>query len=139
MHDFLKSAIRADVLWLQGTCARLEMELGNRRKANHSQQQQNRTRKNQHGRRFAYGPAHILPYDVEEPVITNCRLSVANKQEQNRAHEQTGDEMPIAMSTPSCEKLMAPLSNSARNPTAVVSAPKNTARPSLATEVAMAF
>ena len=92
MHDFLKSAIRADVLWLQGTCARLEMERGNRRKANHSQQQQNRTRKNQHWRGFAHGPAHIFPYDVEEPVITNCRLSVANKQEQNRAHEQTGDE-----------------------------------------------
>src|SRR5438046_8828247 len=92
MHDFLKSAIRADVLWLQGTCARMEMKRGNRRKANHSQQKQTRTRKNQHGRRFAYGPAHIFPYDVEQPVITNCRLSVANKQEQNRAHEQTGDE-----------------------------------------------
>src|SRR6266508_3309163 len=130
MHDFLKSAIRADVLWLQRTCARLEMERGNRRKANHSQQQQNRTRKNQHGRGFAYGPAHIFPYDVEEPVITNCRLSVANK---------PATKMPIAMSTPSCEKLMAPLSTSARNPTAVVSAPKNTARPSLATEVAIAF
>src|SRR6516165_3485177 len=31
-------------------------------------------------------------------------------------------KMPIAMSTPSCEKLMAPLSTSARKPTAVVRA-----------------
>ena len=47
-------------------------------------------------------------------------------------------KIPIAMSTPSCEKLMAPLSTSARNPTAVVSAPKKIARPSFATDVAMA-
>ena len=47
-------------------------------------------------------------------------------------------KMPMAMSTPSWEKLIAPLSTSARNPTAVVSAPKKTARPSFATEVVTA-
>ena len=47
-------------------------------------------------------------------------------------------KMPIAIRTPSSEKLIAPLSTSARKPTAVVSAPKKTARPSFATDVAMA-
>jgi len=46
-------------------------------------------------------------------------------------------KMPIAISTPSCEKPSDPLRISARNPTAVVSAPKKIARPSFATEVAM--
>src|SRR5438876_4476677 len=47
-------------------------------------------------------------------------------------------KMPIAIRTPSCEKPIEPLRISARNPTAVVSAPKKTARPSLATDVAIA-
>ena len=47
-------------------------------------------------------------------------------------------KMPIAIRTPSCEKPIEPLRISARNPTAVVSAPKNTARPSFATDVAIA-
>jgi hypothetical protein len=47
-------------------------------------------------------------------------------------------EMPIAISTPSWEKLIDPLNTSARNPTAVVSAPKKIARPSFAIDVAMA-
>ena len=47
-------------------------------------------------------------------------------------------KIPIAISTPSCEKLMASLSTRARKPTAVVSAPNKTALPSFATEVAMA-
>jgi hypothetical protein len=46
--------------------------------------------------------------------------------------------MPIAISTPSSEKAIEPLRTKARNPTAVVSAPKKTARPSLAIDVAMA-
>src|SRR6266581_3844045 len=94
VHDFLKSAIRANVLWLQRTCAGLKVERGDRRKANRAQQQQKRTRKNQHGRGFADGPAHILSRNIEEPVMANWRLSFANKQKQNRAHEQAGDENP---------------------------------------------
>src|SRR5258707_9326203 len=46
-------------------------------------------------------------------------------------------KIPIAIKTPSCEKPNDPLRTNARNPTAVVSAPKNTARPSFATEVAI--
>ena len=46
--------------------------------------------------------------------------------------------IPIAIRAPSCEKPIDPLKINARNPTAVVSAPKNTARPSFATDVAIA-
>src|SRR5439155_1210937 len=47
-------------------------------------------------------------------------------------------KMPIAIRTPRWEKPIEPLRISARKPTAVVSAPKKTARPSFATDVAMA-
>ena len=65
------------------------------------------------------------------------RSSLTNKNKMEHMN-RPATKMPMAMSTPSSEKLMAPLSTRARKPTAVVSAPKNTARPSFATDVAIA-
>src|SRR5438874_8955809 len=79
VHDRLKRATGTAVFWLQRTCARLKVKRWDRRKPDYGQQQQKRTRENQHGRRAFHAPPQIFFYHLEDPIMTKWGLPFANK------------------------------------------------------------
>src|SRR6266480_214177 len=79
VHDLLKRATGAAVFRFQRTCARLEVKRWDRRKSDCGQQQQEHACENQHGPRVFHAPPHIFFYHLENPIMTEWRLPLANK------------------------------------------------------------
>ena len=94
-------------------------------------QEKDRRRNPEHDRGPPHRPADVTFHEREDPIVPLRMAWCGRKRKKTVIMNRPARKMPIAIRTPSCVKPAEPLSSRARNPTAVVRAPKKIASPEI--------